>query len=111
MAALIAAVAFQSVPLLLAAAVLSGLGQGASQLGGLSTLATEVSSARLAEANAALTAGAYLLAGTLPVAAGFLSDASSLAAGTSAFGIVVATLTVLGALTAMRCHPARRPTG
>ncbi|NGN68157.1 MFS transporter [Streptomyces sp. A7024] len=100
MAALIAAVAVTSVALLLAAAVLSGLGQGASQLGGLSTLASEVPSARLAEANAALTAGGYFLAGVLPVAAGYLSDAVGLTAGTTAFGVAVAVLATAGAVAA-----------
>ncbi|MGW8747612.1 MFS transporter [Streptomyces sp. NPDC055794] len=100
MAALITAVAQTSVLLLLSAAVLSGLGQGASQLGGLSTLATVVPSARLGEANAALTAGGYLLAGTLPVADGYLSDAVGLTAGTTVFGVVVAVLATLGAWTA-----------
>ncbi|MFG2631274.1 MFS transporter [Streptomyces sp. NPDC048473] len=99
MAALISAVVTTSVPLLLAAAVLSGFGQGASQLGGLSTLAAVVPSARLGEANAALTAGGYLLAGTLPVADGYLSDAAGLTAGTTVFGIVVAALAAIGALT------------
>ncbi|MGW2483896.1 MFS transporter [Streptomyces sp. NPDC001571] len=101
MAALICAVATTSVPLLLAAAILSGFGQGASQLGGLSTLAAVVPSARLGEANAALTAVGYLLAGTLPVADGYLSDTAGLTAGTTVFGIVVAALAALGALTAI----------
>ncbi|MFD7794737.1 MFS transporter [Streptomyces sp. NPDC059759] len=108
MAALICAVATTSVPLLLAAAVLSGCGQGASQLGGLSTLAAVVPSARLGEANAALTAGGYLLAGTLPVADGYLSDAAGLTAGTTVFGIVIAVLAALGALTAITT-PYRQP--
>lgn len=100
MAALIAAVAVTSVPLLLESAVLAGLGQGASQLGGLSTLAAEVPSGRLAEANAALTAGGYLLAGVLPVAAGYLSDAVGLTAGTTAFGVAVGVLATAGAIAA-----------
>lgn len=108
MAALVAAVALAWVPLLLAAAVLSGLGQGASQLGGLSTLAAEVPAARLGEANAALTAGGYLLAGTLPVADGFLSDAAGLTTATTLFGIVVALLATLGSLTA-RAHNHHTP--
>jgi hypothetical protein len=100
MAALVIAVAVASVPLLLAAAVLAGLGQGASQLGGLTTLSTHVPSTRLAEANAAFTAGGYLLAGVLPVAAGYLSDAIGLTAGTTTFGIAVAVLVTAGAVAA-----------
>jgi MFS family permease len=100
MASLVAAVAWTSVPLLVAAAMLSGLGQGTAQLGALSTLSTRVPSARLAEANAALTAGGYLLAGVLPVAAGYLSDAVGLTAGTTVFAVVVAVLVAAGATAA-----------
>jgi MFS family permease len=102
MAALVLATATTSVPLLIAAAVLAGLGQGSAQLGGLSTLSTRVPSARLAEANAALTSGGYLMAGVLPVAAGYLSDAVGLTAGTTAFGIAVAVLVTAGAVAATR---------
>ncbi|MFW6694971.1 MFS transporter [Streptomyces sp. MAR4 CNX-425] len=102
MAALVLGTAATSVPLLLAAAVLAGLGQGSSQLGGLSTLSARVPSARLAEANAALTSGGYLMAGALPVAAGYLSDGVGLTAGTTAFGVAVAVLVTAGAVAATR---------
>ncbi|MFD4640246.1 MFS transporter [Lentzea sp. NPDC058436] len=100
MVALVAAVAADSVPLLLVAAVLAGCGQGSAQLGGLATLAAEVPSARLAEADSAFTAGGYLLAGGLPVVAGYLSDAVGLTAATAVFGVVVAVLAAAGALAA-----------
>lgn len=102
MAALVLATAVTSVPLLLAAAVLAGLGQGSAQLAGLSTLSSRISATRLAEANAALTGGGYLMAGVLPVAAGYLSDAVGLTAGTTAFGIAVAVLVTAGAVAATR---------
>ncbi|MEO3847019.1 MFS transporter [Streptomyces sp. B8F3] len=102
MAALVLATAVTSVPLLLAAAVLAGLGQGSAQLGGLSTLSARIPATRLAEANAALTGGGYLMAGVLPVAAGYLSDAVGLTAGTTAFGIAVAVLVSAGAVAATR---------
>ncbi|WP_407563706.1 MFS transporter [Streptomyces sp. 184] len=102
MAALVLGTALTSVPLLLAAAVLAGLGQGSAQLGGLSTLSARIPGARLAEANAALTGGGYLMAGVLPVAAGYLSDAVGLTAGTTAFGIAVAVLVTAGAVAATR---------
>lgn len=102
MAALVLATAVTSVPLLLAAAVLAGLGQGSAQLGGLSTLSARIPATRLAEANAALTGGGYLMAGVLPVAAGYLSDAVGLTAGTTAFGIAVAVLVTAGAAVATR---------
>ncbi|MFW6719331.1 MFS transporter [Streptomyces sp. MAR4 CNY-716] len=102
MAALVLATAVTSVPLLLAAAVLAGLGQGSAQLGGLSTLSARIPATRLAEANAALTGGGYLMAGVLPVAAGYLSDAVGLTAGTTAFGVAVAVLVTAGAVAATR---------
>ncbi|MFF8683134.1 MFS transporter [Streptomyces sp. NPDC015237] len=100
MAALAGAVVLGSVPLLVCSAVLAGSGQGASQLAGLSSLASLVPRARAAEANAALTAGGYLVAGILPVLAGYLSDAVGLTTGTVVFGTAVAFLAVLGTLAA-----------
>lgn len=102
MVALVLATALTSVPLLLAAAVLAGLGQGSAQLGGLSTLSARIPGTRLAEANAALTGGGYLMAGVLPVAAGYLSDALGLTTGTTVFGIAVAVLVTAGAVAATR---------
>jgi MFS family permease len=95
-AALVAAVHTASVPLLAAAAVLAGAGQGMGQLGGLSLLNSAVPPHKLAEANAALNVGGYLAAGTLPVAAGRLSDAVGLTTGTTVFGAVLAGLAVAG---------------
>lgn len=102
MGALVLATAVSSVPLLLAAAVLAGLGQGSAQLGGLSTLSARIPATRLAEANAALTGGGYVMAGVLPVAAGYLSDAVGLTAGTTAFGVAIAVLVTAGAVAATR---------
>ncbi|MFG3254513.1 MFS transporter [Streptomyces sp. NPDC048172] len=102
MAALALAVATTSVPALLASAVLAGLGQGLTQLGALTMLSANVPTSRLAEANAALTAGGYLLAGLLPVAAGTVSDATTLTTGTTAFALAVTTLVTTGALTVLR---------
>ncbi|RFU41561.1 MFS transporter [Actinomadura logoneensis] len=82
---------------LVAAAVLAGAGQGLGQLGGLSLLNANVPARRLAEANAALNTGGYLLAGTLPVAAGYLSDPFGLATGSTVFAAVVAVLAASGA--------------
>lgn len=76
MGALIVAVRASSVPLLVAAALPAGAGQGMGQLGGLSLLNSGVPASRLAEANAALTVGGYVPAGVLPVTAGYLSDAA-----------------------------------
>jgi predicted MFS family arabinose efflux permease len=106
MAALIAAVTLTSVTLLLAAAILSGLGQGTAQLGALASLGAHLPATRLAEGNAALTGGGYLLAGTLPVSAGYLSDALGSTTGTILFGTTVALIIATGAHFATRT---RRP--
>ncbi|WP_327067644.1 MFS transporter [Kitasatospora sp. NBC_01302] len=95
-AALVGAVRGHAVALLVAAALLAGAGQGLGQLGGLSLLNASVPAGSLAEANAALNVGGYLLAGTLPVAAGFLSDAIGLTGGATVFGAALALLATLG---------------
>ncbi|MFE0193840.1 MFS transporter [Streptomyces sp. NPDC058989] len=96
--ALVAAVHTATLPPLVAAVVLAGAGQGAGQLGGLTLLSREVPAAHRAEANAGLNAGGYLLAGALPVADGYLSDAIGLPAAATVFGLVVAALAAAGAL-------------
>ncbi|MEV5708943.1 MFS transporter [Actinoallomurus sp. NPDC052274] len=98
MAALVTAVHTASVPLLIVAAVLAGTGQGTGQLGGLSLLNASIPPQRLAEANAALNVGGYVPAGVLPVASGYLSDASGLTTGATVFGAVLATLAIAGGL-------------
>ncbi|MEV4256011.1 MFS transporter [Spirillospora sp. NPDC049652] len=97
MGMLVAAVQAREIAPLVGAAVLAGAGQGLGQLGGLSLLNANVPARRLAEANAALNTGGYLLAGTLPVAAGYLSDPLGLATGSTLFAAVLATLAALGA--------------
>lgn len=101
MVALVAAVNLSSITLLATAAVLAGAGQGMGQLGGLSLLNAGVPARRLAEANAAMNVGGYIPAGTLPVAAGFLSDAVGLPTGATVFGIVLTALAVAGGLTVL----------
>lgn len=98
MGALIAAVRASSVPLLVAAALLAGAGQGMGQLGGLSLLNSSVPPSRLAEANAAFNVGGYVPAGVLPVTAGYLSDAVGLTAGATVFGAVLMALALVGGL-------------
>ncbi|WP_372404959.1 MFS transporter [Streptomyces luteireticuli] len=101
MTALVAAVNLSSVALLATAAVLAGAGQGMGQLGGLSLLNAGVPARRLAEANAAMNVGGYVPAGTLPVAAGFLSDAAGLPTGATVFGVVLTLVAVAGGLTVL----------
>lgn len=56
--------------LLLAAAVLAGMGQGLGQLGGLTLIGMKVPDQQRAQANSLLNIGAYIPAGLLPVATG-----------------------------------------
>ncbi|MER5530171.1 MFS transporter [Streptomyces sp. NPDC002677] len=98
MIALATAVHTSSVPVLIAAALLAGAGQGMGQLGGLSLLNHSVPAQRLAEANAALNVGGYVPAGLLPVSAGYLSDAIGLTNGATVFAVVLTTLAVTGGL-------------
>jgi MFS family permease len=98
MLTLILAVRTASVSALIVSAILAGAGQGMGQLGGLSLLNSSVEPRRLAEANAALNVGGYALAGTLPVAAGYLSDAVGLTTGATIFGLVLMSLAVVGGL-------------
>ncbi|MGW7657788.1 MFS transporter, partial [Streptomyces tendae] len=105
MGALIAAVRASSVPLLVAAALLAGAGQGMGQLGGLSLLNSSVPPSRLAEANAALNVGGYVPAGVLPVTAGYLSDAVGLTAGATVFGAVLMALALVGGLVVLTGPP------
>ncbi|GAB7031321.1 MFS transporter [Streptomyces sp. NPDC021749] len=101
--ALVTAVRTGTLAPLVVAVLLAGAGQGAGQLGGLTLLSREVPAARRAEANAALNAGGYALAGALPVADGYLSDAIGLPAAATAFGLAVAALAAAGAaLVALR---------
>ncbi|MFH8678487.1 MFS transporter [Streptomyces lydicus] len=106
--ALVTAIHTGALAPLLASVVLAGAGQGAGQLGGLTLLSREVPAHRRAEANAALNAGGYLLAGVLPVADGYLSDALGLPTAATLFGLAVAALAAAGAaLVALRGGDAR----
>ncbi|MGW7295053.1 MFS transporter [Streptomyces xiamenensis] len=98
LATLAGAVPATSEAALMTAALLLGAGQGLGQLGGLSLLNSSVPTTRLAEANAALNTAGYLLAGALPVATGYLSDAVGLAPATTAFTTLMAVLVLAGGL-------------
>ncbi|MFI2027136.1 MFS transporter [Streptomyces buecherae] len=96
MVTLVAAVHTAAVWALVAAAVLAGAGQGMGQLGGLSLLTSSVPPHRLAEANAAFSAGGYAPAGVLAVGAGYLTDAVGLTSAATTFGVTLATAAGLG---------------
>ncbi|WP_406141726.1 MFS transporter [Streptomyces sp. NBC_01089] len=104
MLAVAVAVRAHSLSCLAVAAILAGTGQGMGQYGGFSRLGAEVAPARLAEANAALSAGGYLFAGLMPILTGYLSDA----AGVATSSTVVTALTAAAAFAgAGRIHTAR----
>jgi MFS family permease len=90
MAAMVVAVQAVMPAMLLAAAVFAGVGQGLGQLGGLTAIGMKVPDRQRAQANSLLNIGAYIPAGLLPVAAGFLVDRAGLATGAAAFAVVLA---------------------
>ncbi|MER7515175.1 MFS transporter [Streptomyces sp. NPDC126499] len=112
-----AAVHSRSLAVLSCAAVLAGAGQGLSQYGGFTRLATEVPPPRLAEANAALSAGGYLFAGVLPILTGYAADATGVVTSSTAFATLIAAAALAGTLLirATRRKPhgsdAREPVG
>ncbi|MFT2018306.1 MFS transporter [Streptomyces sp. 796.1] len=97
MGSLVAAVHTSAVPVLVAAALLAGAGQGMGQLGGLSLLNASVPPERLAEANAALNVGGYAPAGLLAVSVGFLGDGFGLTTAVTLFATALAACAVAAA--------------
>jgi MFS family permease len=89
MAAMLIAVHAAVAVVLLAAAVLAGMGQGLGQLGGLTSIGMKVPDQQRAQANSLLNIGGYIPAGLLPVATGFLIDRAGLAAGATTFAVVL----------------------
>lgn len=83
-------------PMLMAAAVLAGAGQGLGQLGGLTLIGLHIPDERRAEANAVLNIGGYIPAGLLPVAAGYLIDRLGMADGSTVFATVLGIAAGLG---------------
>jgi MFS family permease len=89
MAGMIGAIHFSAPALLLAAASFAGMGQGLGQLGGLTSIGMKVPDHQRAQANSLLNIGAYIPAGLLPVATGFLIDRVGMAAGATTFAAVL----------------------
>lgn len=71
------------------AALASGAAQGLGQLGGLTLLSLNIAAERRAEGNALLNIGAYIPAGLLPVATGYMIDISGM---TESFTLLASTL-------------------
>jgi hypothetical protein len=89
MSAMILAVRAAQPALLLAAAILAGMGQGQGQLGGLTLIGLNVRDQQRAQANSLMNIGGYMPAGLLPVATGFLIDRVGLATGTIGFALLL----------------------
>jgi MFS family permease len=89
MAVMLIAVHAAVAVVLLAAAVLAGMGQGLGQLGGLTSIGMKVPDQQRAQANSLLNIGGYIPAGLLPVATGFLIDRAGLATGATTFAVVL----------------------
>jgi len=104
MIAVTTAIHTEAPALLLLAAVLGGMGQGLGQLGGLSAIGVRVPDTQRAQAISLLNIGAYIPAGLLPVACGFLIDRIGMEAGATAFAAVL----FLGALAAAYFVTTRR---
>jgi Major Facilitator Superfamily len=90
MGALCFAVYASSAPVLIAAAMLAGAGQGLGQLGGLTLISLHVPDTHRAEANAVMNIGGYLPAGLLAVSAGYAIDMLGLSAGATMFAVILA---------------------
>jgi MFS family permease len=97
MAALIGAIHAAVPALLLTAASLAGMGQGLGQLGGLTAIGTRVPDHQRAQANSLLNIGAYIPAGLLPVATGFLMDRAGMTAGATTFAAVLISAAAVAA--------------
>ncbi len=101
MASLGIAVHASLAPMLVAAALLAGAGQGLGQLGGLTLIGLHVPDERRAEANAVLNIGGYIPAGLLPVGAGYLIDWLGVANGTTVFCVSLTLTAGLGGIFAL----------
>ena len=98
MTGMVGAIHFSAPALLLAAASFAGMGQGLGQLGGLTSIGMKVPDHQRAQANSLLNIGAYIPAGLLPVATGFLIDRVGMAAGATTFAAVLITAATGAAL-------------
>ncbi|MDM0078575.1 MFS transporter [Variovorax sp. J2P1-59] len=89
MTSLLGAIYLGSPVLLVAAAILAGVGQGLGQLGGLTLISIHVQEAHRAEAISLLNMGAYVSAGVLPMLSGFAIDLVGLRGGATIFASVL----------------------
>lgn len=102
MAGIVLSVMSSNAVLLIGAALLAGGGQGLGQLGGLTLIGLHVPGNHRAEANAVLTIGGYIPAGLMPVATGFVIDATGLSLGATLFAVALALIATFGGLTVFR---------
>ncbi len=96
MTALAVATVLRSQALLIMGAVFAGTAQSLGQLGGLTLIGLHIGERERAQANALLAIGAYVPAGILPVADGFLVNQTGLVPGTFIFAIVLVIAALAG---------------
>ncbi|CAB3795316.1 MFS transporter [Paraburkholderia fynbosensis] len=111
MGALCFAVHSSSAPVLVAAALLAGVGQGLGQLGGLTLIGLHVPDTHRAEANAVMNIGGYLPAGLLPVLTGYAIDFLGLPTGTTLFSAVLAGIALVSGVAVFRYLSSRDAVG
>ncbi|EIC82636.1 MFS transporter [Serratia sp. M24T3] len=90
------------VKMIFIAALASGAAQGLGQLGGLTLLSMNIAADRRAEGNALLNIGAYIPAGLLPVATGYLMDITGMTLSFTLLASTLVTVAVIGLTIATR---------
>lgn len=84
------------------AALASGAAQGLGQLGGLTLLSLNIAAERRAEGNALLNIGAYIPAGLLPVATGYMIDISGMTESFTLLALTLIAVALVGLVTVTR---------
>ncbi|WUP46525.1 MFS transporter [Streptomyces sp. NBC_00259] len=97
MVMLFSAVTISSSVMIFVAATFIGAGQGAGQLAGFTLLNLIIPSTRLAEANSALSVGAYVPAATLSLIAGRVSDATSIETSAITLSVILIIIAAFSA--------------
>lgn len=103
---LITAVNADQAVLLILSALLAGAGQGLGQLGGLTLIGLHVPATSRAQGNALMNIGGYVPAGILPLAAGYLIDATSIPTAATIFGAVLLAAAAIGGIAVTRATSA-----
>lgn len=90
--------AMSSPVVLVLSSLFAGAGMGWGQLGGMTLIGAHVQGHRKAEATAIMNIGAYIPAGALPVAAGYIIDFAGIKVATMSLIMVIAATATLSLL-------------